>query len=69
MSYENETFRKAARDAKISGKDWKGNEAIEDFSEHYHNNYDKWEREKHGYEGIKPIADTWWANNKHRYSS
>ena len=37
MSFENETFRKAARDAGIKGKDWRGNDALDDFSTYYHN--------------------------------
>jgi hypothetical protein len=68
MSFENETFRKAATNAGVKGKDWKGNDAIEDFSEYYHNNWDKWERETDGYEGIKKKAESWWSNNKHKYS-
>lgn len=69
MSYENKTFRKAAGDAGIRGSDHRGNKALDDFSTYYHSKYDKWEREGHGYSGIKPIAEEWWSSNKHRYSS
>ena len=67
-SYENRTFREAAKAAKIKGTDWRGNEAIDDFSEYYHTKYDRWERQGHGYHGILRIARDWWSNNRHRYS-
>lgn len=68
MSFENRTFRKAADDAGIKGSDHRGNKAIEDFSEYYHNSYDKWVREGHGYNGILEIAQDWWRDNGRKYS-
>ena len=68
MSYENETFRKAARDAGIRGKDWRGNDALDDFSTYYHNQWDKWEREQDGYDGVYRKARDWWSSNSSKYS-
>lgn len=67
-SFENRTFRQAAQDAGIRGSDWRGNKAIDDFSRYYHQRYDRWEREGHGYQGILRIARDWWAENRHKYS-
>lgn len=67
MSFENQTFRKAASDAGIRGKDHRGNPAIDEFSTYYHNSYPKLEREGHGYSGIKQIADQWWRDNHGKY--
>lgn len=70
MSFENETFRKAAGDAGIKPhlEDHRGQKALKHFSEYYHNNWPKWEREQDGYNGVLRKAQTWWANNKHKYS-
>jgi len=68
MSYENRTFKKAAEDAGIKGRDWRGNKAINDFSTYYHNTWRKWEREKDGYKGVLKKARRWWSQNKRRYS-
>lgn len=67
MSHENVTFRKAARDAGIRGEDRSGNDAIEMFSEHYHNTWAKWEREEDGYEGIYQKARDWWRQESWKY--
>jgi len=68
MSYENETFRKAARDVGIKGSDWRGNYALDDFSTYYHSYWNKWERERDGYDGVYRKAQDWWADNRHKYS-
>lgn len=67
-SYENRAFREAAKDAGIRGTNWAGNKAIDDFSTYYHENFDKWVREGHGYQGVKRIASEWWKNNRHKYN-
>lgn len=68
MSYENESFDKAAANADIRGRDHKGNKALDDFSSYYHNKWDKWEREGHGYNRILEIAEDWWRENRSKYS-
>ena len=68
MTYENDTFRKAARAVGIKGNDWQGNDALNDFSTYYHNNWKKGERETDGYNGIYSKAQDWWANNRQKYS-
>ncbi len=68
MSYENETFDKAVRDAGIQGQDHQGNKAEKVFSEYYHNQWPKWEREQDGYQGILSKARQWWVDNRHKYS-
>ncbi len=68
MNYENETFRKAARDAGISGKNWRGDDALDDFSHYYHDNWSNWDRERDGYDGIYQKAHDWWSDNGHKYS-
>lgn len=68
MSRENETFRKAARNAGINGKDWHDNDALKNFSSYYHDKWNKWEREQDGYDGILTKAKQWWKENKHKYS-
>lgn len=70
MSFENETFRKAASDAGIKPhlEDHRGNKALADFSEYYHNHWDKWEREQDGYDGVYRKARSWWSDNRHKYS-
>lgn len=66
--YENEIFRKAAQSAKIAGTDWNGTAAIKAFSKYYHEQYKRYERESHGYDGILEIAKDWWADNRSKYS-
>lgn len=69
--YWNETFRKAAQDAGITGtRGIRGDEtpAIKDFSHYLHNLYEKWERDELGYHGIREEAEYWWSVNWQRYS-
>lgn len=69
MSYENDAFRKAARDAGIRGKSLrKGDDALDDFSTYYHNQWQKWDREQDGYDGVHRKAQAWWSSNSGKYS-
>ena len=68
MSWENQTFRKAAQSAGITGKDLRGNNAIRAFSNYLHSEYPKWEREQLGFNGIREIAIDWWEEHRSEYA-
>jgi hypothetical protein len=59
MSFENDTFRKACRDAGLTS------DAINDFSHYYHDNWDREVREDDGYHGIAAIPPAFIIKLKH----
>lgn len=61
MSYqENLDFDKAIRDAGLHGVNRDNLSAKRAFSNFYHENWPKWERERDGYFGILEKAKDWW---------
>lgn len=66
--YENAKFDSAARAAGVCGRDWEGNEALDDCSEEFHNSFEGYEREAMSFEEIREWAHDWWQENGHKYS-
>ncbi len=64
---ENREFDNAANAAGIRGTDWKNDSALDNFSEYFHNTYDKWERDRFSFGEIKEIAEAWWSVNRDKY--
>jgi len=63
-----ETYRKAALDAGISGKDWRKTEAFEEFTRFFNETYTEAQREAMKYEDILKISKAWWSEHHSRYS-
>ncbi len=61
-------YRKAILDAGISGKDWRKNEAFDDFTRYFNEQYTEEQRHSMKYDAILKITRTWWDEHRGKYS-
>jgi hypothetical protein len=63
-----DTFRKAALDAGITGKNWRKIEAFDDFSRFFNETYTEPQRQAMKYDEVLKIGRTWWEEHHSKYS-
>ena len=61
-------YQKAVLDAGISGKDWRKNEAFDDFTKFFNNSYTEEQRQAMKYDAILVVTKGWWKDNHSKYS-
>ncbi len=61
-------YRKAILDAGISGKDWRKNEAFDDFTRYFNDQYTEEQRQSMKYDAILKITRAWWEEHHSKYS-
>lgn len=63
-----DTYTKAVLDAGIVGKDWRKNEAFDDFTRFFNAANTEEQRKSMKYEAIHTAAKTWWEAQCSKYS-
>jgi hypothetical protein len=63
-----DNYRKAVLDAGITGKDWRKNEAFDDFTLFYNAQYTEEQRQTLKYDAILKITRAWWEQHRSKYS-
>ena len=61
-------YRKAILDAGISGKDWRKNEAFDDFTRYFNEQYTEEQRQSMKYDAMLKITRAWWDEHRSKYS-
>ncbi len=61
-------YRKAVLDAGIAGKDWRKNEAYDDFTRFFNTNYSEVQLKTMKYADILKISKAWWEEHRSKYS-
>ena len=63
-----DTYTKAVLDAGITGKDWRKNEAFDDFTRFFNESNPEEQRQSMKREAILAIAKAWWQDHRSKYS-
>ncbi len=63
-----DTYHKAVLDAGINGKDWRKNEAFDDFTRLFNEQYTEEQRLSMKYDAILKITKVWWEEHRSKYS-
>ena len=61
-------YHKAVLDAGISGKDWRKNEAFDDFTRFFNGAYNEEQRQSMKYDEIFNVTKAWWKEHRSKYS-
>jgi hypothetical protein len=61
-------YRKAILDTGIAGKDWRKNEAFDDFTRYFNEQYTDEQRQLMKYDAILKITRAWWDEHRSKYS-
>ncbi len=63
-----DNYRKAVLDAGIAGKDWRKNEAFDDFTRFFNGQYTEEQRQAMKYDAILKVTKVWWEEHRSKYS-
>jgi len=63
-----DTYHKAVLDAGIAGKDWRKNEAFDDFTRFFNGAYTEEQRQSMKYDAILKASKAWWQEHRSKYS-
>jgi hypothetical protein len=63
-----DNYRKAVLDAGIMGKDWRKNEAFDDFTRFFNEQYTEEQRQTMKYDSILKVTKAWWEEHRSKYS-
>ncbi len=61
-------YRKAVLDSGIAGKDWRKNEAYDDFARFFNGIYSEDQLKAMKYDELLKISKTWWDEHHSKYS-
>jgi hypothetical protein len=61
-------FRKAVNDAGINGKNWRKNEAFDDFTRFFNESFTEEQRESMKYDEVLKVGKIWWQEHHSKYS-
>jgi hypothetical protein len=63
-----DAYRKAVLDSGIAGKDWRKNEAFDDFTKFFNSKYSEVELKGMKYDDILKVSKAWWEEHRSKYS-
>jgi hypothetical protein len=61
-------YRKAVLDAGITGRDWRKNEAYDNFTRFFNGIYNEDQLKEMKYDQLLKISQVWWEEHRSKYS-